>query len=285
MEKNTIVLLAGKETITKKEFKNFERGSAIWGYTQVPTEIKRWSMDQKEEAEKELANYRCKYLLSPENVEITEYALMYCVCDDEGYFVEGADYDLAKEKDGDMREWKFINGIKVCEDEHDYDLHKFRVYDLIFMDNYRFLGYIYPDSIEDMEECIAKLDAGEDPITGSWEDGCGNGCSLDGWGRRNLSCYFSQQYVYAVFPYDARDIDTSRDEEEYDIRCIKTVTLEELKNSEDEDERDRAEEIEGLTSYYQPEDDDKIRVYEGKIYERCLSEPYDCTIYVPEFWC
>lgn len=190
MEKNTIVLLKGEETLAQKEFKNFERGSAIWGYTQVPTEIKRWSMDQKGEAEKELANLRCEYLLHPEIVAITEYALMYCVCDDEGYYVEGAEYNLAKEKDGDMREWKFINGIKVCEAEYDYDhdLHMFKVYNESFYgDTYRFLGDIYPNSIEHMEECIAKLDEGEDPITGSWEDGLGNVCSLEGWenGKRS----------------------------------------------------------------------------------------------------
>lgn len=44
------------------------------------------------------------------------------------------------------------------------------------------LGTIYPDNIGDMESCIESLDAGEDPISGHWEDGCGNLCTLQGWG-------------------------------------------------------------------------------------------------------
>lgn len=38
-------------------------------------------------------------------------------------------------------------------------------------------------SIEDMQACIHDLDAGTDPVTGGWEDGNGDTCSLDGWGE------------------------------------------------------------------------------------------------------
>ena len=77
-----------------------------------------------------------------------------------------------------MKEWKFENGIEVYESEHNYDLHCFKVYN-----NDDLLGIVYPNTIEDMEECIKSLDNGEDPISGGWEDGCGNNCKLDGWGE------------------------------------------------------------------------------------------------------
>lgn len=77
-----------------------------------------------------------------------------------------------------MREWKFENGIEVYETDHDYDLHCFKVYN-----EEEYLGTVYPSSIEDMEECINALDDGDDPISCAWEDGCGNGCTLDGWGE------------------------------------------------------------------------------------------------------
>lgn len=77
-----------------------------------------------------------------------------------------------------MREWNFSNGITVEEIEHDYSLHAFEVYH-----NGKHLGNIYPDTIEDMENCITELDAGHDPISGGWEDGLGNSCSMNGWGE------------------------------------------------------------------------------------------------------
>ena len=75
-----------------------------------------------------------------------------------------------------MRDWKFENGIEVYESEFDYDLHCFKVYN-----GDEFLGIVYPDCIEDMEGCIEDFDAGIDPISGMWEDGRGNSCTLQGW--------------------------------------------------------------------------------------------------------
>lgn len=76
-----------------------------------------------------------------------------------------------------MKVWKFENGIEVYEAEHDYDLHCLEVYN---RDDY--LGTIYPNTIEDMEDCVKDLDDGSDPITDGWEDGMGHCCTLDGWG-------------------------------------------------------------------------------------------------------
>lgn len=77
-----------------------------------------------------------------------------------------------------MREWKFKNKIEVYEEEYDYSLHCFKVY----MEN-KYLGSIYPSSLEDMEDCIRKLDNGEDPVFDRWEDGLGNICNIEGWGE------------------------------------------------------------------------------------------------------
>lgn len=76
-----------------------------------------------------------------------------------------------------MKEWYFKNGVKVCEADFDYSLHCFKVYH-----EDKYLGTVYPADLEDMEACLAGLDAGNDPISGGWEDGRGNTCHFDGWG-------------------------------------------------------------------------------------------------------
>lgn len=85
----------------------------------------------------------------------------------------------------DIREWKFAD-IYVSECEYDGSLHCFKVYT-----DERYLGGIYPNSMEDMEACIADLDAGKDPITEGWEDGCGNVCDPRGWGDGLRKWYYS----------------------------------------------------------------------------------------------
>lgn len=75
-----------------------------------------------------------------------------------------------------MKNWKFKSGIEVYESKFDYDLHCFKVYN---GDNY--LGAIYPQTIDDMLQVIDNLNNDHDPIDESWEDGCGNTCTLDGW--------------------------------------------------------------------------------------------------------
>ena len=77
----------------------------------------------------------------------------------------------------ELRVWKFKNGIEVYENVLDNDLHYLKVYN---RDTY--LGPIYPDTISDFESATKDLCDGYDPISSGWEDGWGNGCSLDGWG-------------------------------------------------------------------------------------------------------
>lgn len=92
---NTIILKRGYRKLSSSEYKKFCKGDTIFGLSSEPEELKRWSMDDKTEAQKELAKYRCTY--SGGNVwDIEEYALEYCECDEDGEFIQGSDYDLAE---------------------------------------------------------------------------------------------------------------------------------------------------------------------------------------------
>lgn len=97
---NTIILKKGTAFLTNKtEMKHFSKGDTIWGNDSYPEEIKRWNVEQKNEAEAELAKYRCYYDNDGETTTIKEYALEYCDCDEEsGEFLEGSDFDLAEEE-------------------------------------------------------------------------------------------------------------------------------------------------------------------------------------------
>lgn len=95
---NTIILKKGEARLTRSEFKSFEKGDTIFGCDSEPEELKRWSSDQKEEAQAELEKYRCRYFKGAELYYAEEYALEFCECDEEGEFISGSDYDLAEEK-------------------------------------------------------------------------------------------------------------------------------------------------------------------------------------------
>lgn len=77
-----------------------------------------------------------------------------------------------------MKNWQFENGIEVYEKHWDKDLHCLEVYN-----RSEYLGTVYPGDIENMQYCFKLLDSGKDPISDGWEDGCGNACTLDGWGE------------------------------------------------------------------------------------------------------
>lgn len=94
---NTIRLLKGYTTLTENEYKKFSKGDTIFGIDSDPKEIKRWSIEQEQEAKEELAKHACIYQKNTETLSIEEYALEYCECDEEGAFVQGSDYDLAEE--------------------------------------------------------------------------------------------------------------------------------------------------------------------------------------------
>lgn len=57
--------------------------------------------------------------------------------------------------------------IIVNETDHDFDLHVFKV-----VYNNQTIGVIVPDTIDDMQEIITALEAGESPI--GWDNGMGD---------------------------------------------------------------------------------------------------------------
>lgn len=94
---STIRLIHGELTLTNAEFKEFEKGDAVWGCDTDPDIVKTWDISQKDEAKAELAKHRCKYSRSDQLHFIDEWALDYCLCDEEGEFLSGSDFDLAEE--------------------------------------------------------------------------------------------------------------------------------------------------------------------------------------------
>lgn len=95
---NTIRLLSGCAQLTQKEYADFSKGDTILGIDSDAKELQRWSAEQKEAAREELKKYRCEYIKTGETISITEYALEYFDADENGEFISGSDFDLAKEK-------------------------------------------------------------------------------------------------------------------------------------------------------------------------------------------
>ena len=95
---NTIRLLSGCAQLTQKEYAAFSKGDTIFGIDSDTKELRRWSAEQKEAAREKLKKYRCEYIKTGETISITEYALEYFDVDENGEFISGSDFDLAKEK-------------------------------------------------------------------------------------------------------------------------------------------------------------------------------------------
>lgn len=134
MNINTIKLLRGEDRVENKKYKDFVKGDTIWGADSEPEELKRWSIEDKEQAKEELAKYRCFYDSNGWGtlVIVEEFALEYCECDEEGEFVEGSNFELAEERESDMKTTlqlldeveamgfdreKALEDIDVCLDE------------------------------------------------------------------------------------------------------------------------------------------------------------------------
>lgn len=96
MKQNTIILQKGDGIYTRNEYKKFIAGDTIYGDDSNPTELKRWGIEQKKEALAELQKYKCSYRKDNQLFDVEEYALEFCVCDDDGEFIEGSDYEFAK---------------------------------------------------------------------------------------------------------------------------------------------------------------------------------------------
>lgn len=111
---NMIRLLHGECRATNEELKKFQKGGTIWGNDTDPEELKRWSMEQKEEAKKELSALRCRYARE-HLTDVEEYALEYFEADESGEFVEGSDFELAK-MDFDSFQQEALKGNGVQND-------------------------------------------------------------------------------------------------------------------------------------------------------------------------
>ena len=103
---NTIILLHNSASLTRQEWRSFQEGDLVLGADTNPTELKRWSIEQADEAKAELAKYECSYITNsnPSLVFIDEYALEYCLTDEDGEFIEGSDFDLAPKAESDEDE-------------------------------------------------------------------------------------------------------------------------------------------------------------------------------------
>ena len=97
---NTIILLGNTASLTRAEWRKFNEGDLILGIDSDPEELMRWDIKQEQEAKAELAKYNCSYITdsNPSLVFVEEYALMYCACDDDGEFIEGADFVFSNKK-------------------------------------------------------------------------------------------------------------------------------------------------------------------------------------------
>ena len=93
---NTIILYKGEAGLTPREYKEFSKGDCVF-YADYRKELKRWPIEQEEEAQQELKKYSCKYERGPELYWIEEYGLEYCNTDEDGEFVDGSDFYIAKE--------------------------------------------------------------------------------------------------------------------------------------------------------------------------------------------
>lgn len=98
---NTIILLGNKASLTKAEWRKFNEGDLILGVDIDPDELGRWNIEQEAEAKAELAKYKCSYVTdsNPSLVFVEEYALEYCLTDEDGEFIEGSDLVFANKEE------------------------------------------------------------------------------------------------------------------------------------------------------------------------------------------
>ena len=58
---NTIILQKGDSTLTRTEYKEFEKMDTIYGDGSNPEELMRWDIKDENLAIEELKKYRCSY--------------------------------------------------------------------------------------------------------------------------------------------------------------------------------------------------------------------------------
>lgn len=101
---NAIRLIKGERFLAKREWEKFEKGDTVFGIDIDPVELKKWTIDQKEEAQEELSKYRCEYWKTGDTYNVREYALEYFEEDEDGEFECGSDYNLAEEAEDETED-------------------------------------------------------------------------------------------------------------------------------------------------------------------------------------
>ena len=97
MSYNTIILVHGSLNCPRRDWlRKVNPGDSIYGIDNNRKEIMRWSIDQEPNAKKELAKYKCTYAKTGNTIWADEYALEFCECDEDGEFIQGADFELAE---------------------------------------------------------------------------------------------------------------------------------------------------------------------------------------------
>lgn len=100
---NTVRLLRGEAFLKESEYQKFKKGDTIWGNDSDPDILNVWNISEDKEANIQkakdtLASYQCSYRKTIEGYAIYEYALEYYDSDEDGDFLDGADFDLAEEQ-------------------------------------------------------------------------------------------------------------------------------------------------------------------------------------------
>ena len=118
---NTIILLEGNAELSRREYLKYQKHDTIYGNNSNPRELRRWSIDDYEDAKEELKTYCSTYRCANDDCYIvTEYALEYCETDEDGEILSGSDYDFAVEcLDFTLFQEEALKGNGVLNDSSD----------------------------------------------------------------------------------------------------------------------------------------------------------------------
>jgi len=134
MEANTIILWHDSCCLSERDYRQipFEKGDTIWGENSFPIELKRWDIEEKEEAEKELAKHMCHYRgyyeyndyqhNYPNGFSAIEYALEYCTCDEDGDIVYSSGECILAEEEATVEAREIVKSLQEGTQHKSYFL-------------------------------------------------------------------------------------------------------------------------------------------------------------------
>ena len=97
---------------------------------------------------------------------------------------------------------------------------------------------------------------------------------------KKLSDIINNEYVLVVTEYGMSNVDTSYEDDLYELKEVTPTTIKKLK--EDRDTEFVAEEIIRLGAEGEEDEEGKISVYEGFV--TSVAKRESVTVYAPEFW-